>query len=345
MNKNNVLVIIITTFLHLLVDLLCASKIINELVLNYSDNLILIYLIYNGIAFAGQIPFGLIMDKINFKNKERLFIIISSLLLLFGVLFNNVILSCICLGVANCIYHISGAKICSNITTEKSKYLGIFVSSGAFGLSLGTNIPMNLIIRLIIVLVYIIFSITLLFIKEIEEDVVIVPKKFKLNFKLLFLIVLVIVAVFIRSFLGKIMYSTFDKSLLILLSFGFFATLGKAIGGFLRDKFGSLIIIIISMSLLILCLIFGKNIYILFSLGIILVNISMPITLYELNRINNGYDCLNFGLLAATLFLGVSIGEMYLYNNISYILIVIISCIISIISILLVVRYKENGTT
>lgn len=344
MNKKSVVVLLITTILHFLVDLICASKIINELVLNYSDNLILIYLIYNGIAFVGQIPFGFLMDKIDFKNKERIFIIISAVFIFIGGLAHNFIISCVFLGVANCIYHISGAKICGRIDSNKSINLGIFVSSGAFGLSIGTYLVVDKLIRLLIIFLFIVISFILYFIKEeLNEKLDITINKTNLNFKLILLILFIILAVFIRSFLGKIMYFNFETKTIMLVSFGFFSFVGKAIGGLFRDKFGSLIVILISMSILIFSLLIGKNSYILFCLSIILVNISMPITLFELNRINKKFDGLNFGLLAATLFLGVSIGEAYLYNNISYIIIVIISCIISIISIYFVVRVNNDG--
>ena len=59
-------------------------------------------------------------------------------------------------------------------------------------------------------------------------------------------------------------------------------------------------------------------------IGTICINISMPITLFELNKINPNHEGLNFGLLAAVLFPGVALGIIYPYETISYIVLIIL---------------------
>ena len=74
-------------------------------------------------------------------------------------------------------------------------------------------------------------------------------------------------------------------------------------------------------------------------IGTVLINISMPITLYEINRINKNYEGFNFGLLACVLFPGVCLGLVYQYNFYSYLFLIVICMILSIYGIYL--AHKE----
>ena len=78
-------------------------------------------------------------------------------------------------------------------------------------------------------------------------------------------------------------------------------------------------------------------------IGTILINISMPITLFELNKINPNHEGLNFGLLAASLFPGVAIGLIYQYEVISYTILVILSVVLSIYGIYYTTRLEKCG--
>jgi hypothetical protein len=65
--------------------------------------------------------------------------------------------------------------------------------------------------------------------------------------------------------------------------------------------------------------------------------------LFELNKTNPGHEGLNFGLLAAALFPGVALGIIYKYDAISYIVLVIISMLLSIYGIYYVKRLEQCG--
>lgn len=340
MNKKNIIIISLLTILHFCCDLICGYKVVSCFGNYYFNDIwytTRIYFIYNIFAFLLQPVIGIILDKINLKNKERIILLISTVLLILGTFINIWYISITLLGIANQIFHVSGGKICTNISTSKSSHLGVFVSFGAIGLSLGVNniawcVP-------IVVILYILLSIIIIFIKEEKEEEIIQKPKLSRTV-LIFSIIFLSIAVFIRSFLGKIIHYEFIPNLLMILGLGLASTIGKCIGGFIRDKIGSLLTIIISMVSSVILLLFFQNIYLLIFIGIIMINISMPITLYELNRINEQNEGFNFGLLAAILFIGVTVGSLYQYEIISYIFIIIISCLLTIFSIYYVTRKK-----
>ena len=92
-NKNK-WIIGLLSILHLLCDLICVFKVIGVLSEKYILGHTLIFILYNGVAFLLQPLAGIIVDK---YHKEKLLLCISFIFIIFGVLFNNLYLSCICL--------------------------------------------------------------------------------------------------------------------------------------------------------------------------------------------------------------------------------------------------------
>ena len=161
--------------------------------------------------------------------------------------------------------------------------------------------------------------------------------------KKIFAVIFLIVVVFIRSFVGKIIHYGFEMNITFIVLLGIASAFGKFIGGILKDLFGSLKVIFVSLVLCGIILLLLDHIFILMLIGTILINISMPITLFELNKINPNHEGLNFGLLAASLFPGVAIGLIYQYEVISYTILVILSVVLSILGILYVERLEKCG--
>ena len=130
---------ILFTILHFLVDGICALVIFSSLYDGDKTNALIIFLVYNIIAFCTQPFVGLLIDK--YKNKERLFLIISIISLMLGVIFKfQYIISAILLGIGNSFFHVSGGKYVISKTNNNIVSLGVFVSTGALGLAIGTNI-------------------------------------------------------------------------------------------------------------------------------------------------------------------------------------------------------------
>jgi predicted MFS family arabinose efflux permease len=152
-----------------------------------------------------------------------------------------------------------------------------------------------------------------------------------------------LIAVFIRSFLGKIIHYDFAMNLPLLLLLPASAAMGKFIGGFIRDKWGSFYTVLCSMTLATFLLLFFAKSKPLMMLGLVMINISMPITLFELNRLLPGKEGFNFGLLAGILFPGVVIGILYQFNVVSYVIVVLISSLLAILSMYYIKRGDLRG--
>lgn len=338
-NKKSLIVVLALSLMHLLCDFICGFKVVGILGHQYIEYSLYIFIIYNSLAFLFQPIIGLLIDKY-FWGKS--IIIFSIILLLLGILINNWLISIIFLGIGNQIFHVIGGKICSNIDNSKASHLGVFVSLGAIGLALGSNFYQLPIIVYIALLLYILSSLlVILNIKKYEKVNMKMEQK-PIN-KIVLGTSLMVVVVFIRSFLGKIIHFDFEMTLTLIVLFPCFGALGKLIGGFIRDKFGSLLTVIVSMAGCMIILIFFAGSIVLMLLGMLLINISMPISLYELNRLNQDNEGFNFGLLAAVLFPGVFLGIIYPYSRISYIIVVIISSVLTIFSIYMVRRWSQSN--
>lgn len=338
--KNQSIIYILST-LHLLCDLVCVFKVMQVLSNLYIFDHTLIFILYNGVAFLMQPLAGIIIDKFH---KEKLMLIVSVIFIILGASFNNLILSCVFLGLANQIFHVAGGKICTNFSTNKAWHLGLFVSLGAIGLMLGSNFSNSTILFIIPIILYsiLIIVVCLLYKEEKKKEIEIVTTEIKVS-KKIFAIVFIVIVVFIRSFVGKIIHYDFEMNITFIVLLGIASAFGKFIGGIFKDIFGSLKVIFVSLILCGIILLFLDNFFVLMLIGTILINISMPITLFELNRINPNHEGLNFGLLAASLFPGVAIGIVYQYEVISYTILVILSVVLSIYGIYYVLRLKKCG--
>jgi FSR family fosmidomycin resistance protein-like MFS transporter len=301
----------------------------------------LIFILYNGVAFLMQPLAGILIDKFH---KEKLMLIVSIIFIILGAILNHLILSCVFLGLANQLFHVAGGKICTNFSTNKAWHLGLFVSLGAIGLMLGSNFSNDTFLFIIPIILYslLIIIVCLLYKEEKNKEIKPITNEIKIS-KKIFAVIFLIVVVFIRSFVGKIIHYGFEMNITFIVLLGIASAFGKFIGGILKDLFGSLKVIFLSLVLCGIILLFLDNISVLMLIGTILINISMPITLFELNKINPNHEGLNFGLLAASLFPGVAIGLIYQYEVISYTILVILSVVHSIYGIYYTTRLEKCG--
>ena len=180
------------------------------------------------------------------------------------------------------------------------------------------------------------------YVNNLNKEIKPIANEIKMS-KKIFAVMFIVVVVFIRSFVGKIIHYDFEMNITFIALLGIASAFGKFIGGLLKDIFGSLKVIFVSLVLCGIILLLLDHIFILMLIGTILINISMPITLFELNKINPGYEGLNFGLLAASLFPGGAIGLIYQYEVISYTILVILSVVLSIYGIYYTTRLEKCG--
>ena len=129
----------IYSIIHCIVDMSCAMLIAGILTptITGTYNLMVSIIFYNFFAFAFQLPFGILADKIN---KNAFISAIGCLLIIIGYLLNfSAILACIIAGIGNALFHVGGGIDVLNIAERKATLPGIYVATGALGLYIGSN--------------------------------------------------------------------------------------------------------------------------------------------------------------------------------------------------------------
>ena len=125
------MIVVLYTILHFLVDGICSLIIYNH---NYKS-FVLAFCVYNFLAFVSQPFIGLLIDR---KRKHKIFLTISVIFIFIGFVINNAsYLTLIFLGIGNAFFHIAGGFEVARSSDNDIGYLGIFVSTGVIGLTIG----------------------------------------------------------------------------------------------------------------------------------------------------------------------------------------------------------------
>ncbi len=337
MNKIKILIL---SILHLLVDGLCAYTVVNKLYLN--DNYLvvtLVFVFYNVLAFCFQPLIGLIIDKLK---KEKMFLNISLVLLVVASIINiHWLVIVILLGIANSIFHVVGGIYVVSYNENKMIFLGLFVSLGAIGIALGTNLTNPITLYIMLILAFILGIIVNVL--KIEKNVINDNITYNIDKKHIKYVSLLLIVVLIRAIMGSACKPEFDTTLLSVISISIGVALGKILGGILSDKFGIKYVTITTLLLSLIGYFFFRDNVVIYIISTILFNTTMPITLFLANKcLKNKYG-LSFGLLAFTLFPGYLLGSLYLMLDLSIYPLIAISIVSSILIILYVNRGIKNA--
>lgn len=307
----------IYSVIHFIVDLSCAILVTNLVTLKMGQGsyLFIAILLYNFFAFAVQLPIGIIADAVN-RNAVCSAIGCLLVAVAFGVSALAVpggsflipgLLSCLIAGTGNAMFHVGGGIDVLNISDKKATLSGIFVSTGAMGIFLGSlSASIDFTGYYYVILILLISSIALLWLymeirPSVHNEAVCIPK---LKSTELIAITCFIVTVCIRSYVGLILTFRWKSDFSLALISIFAVVLGKMLGGIIGDKIGFKKIAVISLTLSAFGFIFAFNCSICGILAILLFNMTMPITLTALSNILNKSKGFAFGLLTFALFIG-----------------------------------------
>ena len=120
--------LVIYSILHFLVDLSCVT-----LVYNITNNLVelalYLIIIYNFLAFAMQLPLGVLVDKIRKNNKVA--VIGTGMVVIAHFFIINPFLAIIIAGIGNSLFHLGAGVEILEQSNNKAAQIGIFVSTGA----------------------------------------------------------------------------------------------------------------------------------------------------------------------------------------------------------------------
>lgn len=331
--KSTALYLLVYGSIHALVDACCALLVLYAL--NKNGNLFFFILLYNLLAFGLQLPFGWINDLIKKPVHASIlgcsFIIIS--LFLTGYPLYAVILA----ASGNAIFHIGGGTIALNLNERKALFPGIFVAPGGIGLAIG-----------IVLAKFKIFNLWLLFFLLVLACIGIASlkspqinyhtKKIKLFDITKLIILFILISIIIRSMVGLAINFPWKSNIILLLLLTLSVASGKAIGGYLSDKFGWLRISMISLLISAPLLAFGANTPVIGIAGIFLFNVTMPVTLVAISNLLPGRPGFSFGLTTFALIVGAA-PTFFKYKEIIS-QSVIIFCLIIISSLILFIGLK-----
>lgn len=281
--------------MHLLVDGVCGAVLASyALQESQLEPILFHFALYTVFAFGLQGPVGWFLDT--FPNYLKPGFIASILLLVGGSMPQLPIGAQACLlGLGNCFFHVvGGTYVLSSFNSFTP--LGLFVSSGAFGLGLGLNSLVGVVPLLSLAVIFTLYTVRLL------------PETFLLNqgltykpnipFKPLLpfwgVAVLLLSCIVLRGF-----GSGGDVNTPFLMLLPCTLTLGKLLGGIVCDKLGykNTVILIFAIGFIALQL---QGLYagLLF---ILVCNMTMPLTLRLAHWCRLGSPGLMFGLAASCL--------------------------------------------
>ena len=325
----------ISAMLHFLVDGLCISCLYTMAYPFDIPRLATVFMTYNVLAFLTQPLTGAIADKA--RNGQWMLwaavallsmaVVVANIATMGGAATSDIgtttghvaarpswtmlMVVASLLGMGNSLFHVWGGRLTAVSTGNDIRALGVFVATGALGLSIGMLLySWTMVCILLTLLVALSLSISRLNYSHIPADVhtntaadALTPAARTFSVRLC-LIVLIMLFVMLRSFVGKTFTADMERTTIVVLLIGAIAMLGKMAGGWIAKGmglwWGAALMILATVG----CLLLQQwGMPILFT-GLFAINCTMPVTLYLANTLLEGHEGLAFGLLAATLMPG-----------------------------------------
>lgn len=314
MQKSLLRMTVLCSVLHLLVDGLCVCCLYLMAAAISVPHLVGIFLTYNVLAFLTQPLTGLWADRMERRHWMLLAAVLlltmavlaTSLVITLGLSAGGVMVVAVLLGMGNSLFHVWGGKQVAVRTGNDIRALGAFVSTGAFGLSLGIvffSWPL-----LYVALIAICLLSTAYVQLDMKGDAMEATNKtagrrFSNLFVWLSLVVLMLV-VMLRSLVGETFAGDIPKNSALVLLIGALSMAGKMAGGWLARHLGIVRMLVFVVLASVACFAFRSRGMVVLLVGLFAVNTTMPVTLYLANAVLPRREGLAFGLLAAALIPG-----------------------------------------
>lgn len=317
-----------SALLHFLVDGLCVCCLYLLLSAYGGPALVGSFILYNVLAFLTQPWTGMLADS---RRLLPLLLPLAVTLLAVAVVLASLLLAGVSstshlsplaffvvalpLGLGNSLFHVWGGKMVAVATGNDPRALGIFVSTGAFGLAVGMVLHAWWLMYLFLGLIAILSSRPTLSLSLVgkREDTCInnnvgVQGKCSPSCKgfwlVWFVLLLLMGFVLFRSFLGETLTAGVAKGGAMALLIGGMAMLGKALGGWVAKGFGLFTTFMIAVVGAVSCMLLKNYAPWLWLPGLLFINGTMAVTLCWANGAMPGREGLSFGLLAAALMPG-----------------------------------------
>ena len=314
---------LISAAMHFLVDGLCLCTLYLMSPSFEAWNLTGIFITYNILAFLTQPLTGHLADR---THQKHWMLFVAILLLTAGVAAASATLhlwhpdaafgmlpTAILLGIGNSFFHTWGGKQVAMKTHNDIRALGVFVSTGAFGLAIGAVFcSWALLFAFLLILSLLAMAYLAIDFKhdDLSQDTKRITgtttaygndKGHYSKTVTIGAIVILMLLVMLRSWVGSDFTADIEKNDSLILAIGAIAMLGKMAGGWISRWMGivrAMVAVLVATLACLLC----QNVHFAIALvGLFAINCTMPVTLYLANEVLEDREGLAFGLLAAAL--------------------------------------------
>lgn len=297
------MLLLLNSLAHLLVDGLCAATVFGPV--QAAGDITELVLLYNTLAFSTQCLVGLAADRVR---RHGIAAASAMALVALGFALPVPALLRICLiGAGNSLFHVAGGVMVLERSGGKAGPLGVFVAPGAVGLALGTLWPQLGAVFAVGLLLCAAAVIPLERRAPVEKAAPRAGGPADVSFAVPLLLTL---AVAVRAVGGSAVAFPWKTGAAMALVTTLCVFAGKTAGGFLCDRLGAgktaLVSVIPAAVLIAFCSAWAVP-----SLaGQLLLNLTMPVTLWLLYRTMPDSPGFAFGLAASALWPGAIAGGL-----------------------------------
>jgi len=262
------------------------------------------FLVYSIIAFGGQLPAGMLVDKTK-KLKLLSLFSVACMIVAVSLFYVNIFYAILFSAIASAFIHVCGGAACYISDNKNVTLAGIFTSPGVVGLIIGgivatTNFSFFYVLIVVLLLLFILMAKTAFpSYKTIKQNT---------NNSLLqldqhdFFMLVLIMAIAFRSLIWNVMHAMCFNNTNWLYAIAFSAFAGKLIGAYIADRTDWKKFVFITMFVSAVLLNAGKDYLPVFCIGVALLQSGVPITLLLMQQYLK-----NSPATAAGLSLGLSI--------------------------------------
>lgn len=292
--------------IHALMEVVCFSILYDRFGLGLS---FMVAFIYDYFAFATQGIVGQLNSKFRKVDIGSIGVVLMTISIFMTDSENEMValVGIGVLGLGNAFLHEAGA-IATTICSEGKLFPGaLFVGGGSFGLIIGQTLGAAGISRYVLLVLMIIIECLLLVTNKMWLHEGTIPRfaivKENKSDGVIILVAFAVTAV--RSFIGYAIPISWKKELWQAFLLFFIMGLGKAVGGYLADRFGAKRVGVWASVLSIPFLLVGNQIMVISIIGVFLFSLIMSITFGMLLSVIRNNPGLAFGVTTLGLFVGM----------------------------------------
>lgn len=267
---------------------------------------LLFVLAYDVLAFAGQVPLGWLVDRLAMRRGAALLgVVLAAAGLLVGDRAGYAVV--LLAGAGNALFHLGAGAMVLAGGREKAAPAGVFVGPGALGLGIGlllgrrfVTVPVWPWLFALAAAVVVVLAVSVRESPADEPEPM--PKLHPTT--LLALATLLCLSVAVRSLVGTVGCDACDRTLFLAIAVPCSGCLGKMVGGFLADRFGWIDLSMVALLAAAPLLAFSGGDLWLALPGLLLFQMTMPVTLVAMLRLMPSRPALAFGLPCLALIAG-----------------------------------------